>query len=63
MLKTIRIKDIAYEDLDLTAQLNIDIDFLAVEFRTPSVLKHKTIPRHPVNKAQLYIAGTTIALN
>eukprot|EP00957_Ditylum_brightwellii_P204084 15337608-Ditylum_brightwellii.AAC.2 len=56
-------KDIAYEDLDLLTQLNVNADFLAIEYRASSGRKHKTIPRHSVNKAQLHIACTTITLN
>eukprot|EP00957_Ditylum_brightwellii_P129554 9881924-Ditylum_brightwellii.AAC.1 len=41
-----------YEELDLPAQRNIDVDILAINYRTTRGL--------PINKAQLHMSYTTI---
>eukprot|EP00957_Ditylum_brightwellii_P096425 7343441-Ditylum_brightwellii.AAC.1 len=40
-----------YEELDLPAQLNINIDFLAVDYRTTESMKCTKVPQVPINKA------------
>eukprot|EP00957_Ditylum_brightwellii_P123776 9435689-Ditylum_brightwellii.AAC.1 len=49
-----------YEELELPAQLNIDVDFLAVKYRTTRGMQHNNITRLPINKAQLHTSDTII---
>eukprot|EP00957_Ditylum_brightwellii_P091910 6998322-Ditylum_brightwellii.AAC.2 len=52
--------DIHYEELDLPAQLNIDVDFLAVNYRTTKGMKCIKVTRLPINNAQLHASDSTI---
>eukprot|EP00957_Ditylum_brightwellii_P063084 4789067-Ditylum_brightwellii.AAC.1 len=49
-----------YKELNLPAQLNIDVDFLPVNYRTTRGLQCNKVPRVPINKAQLHMSDTTI---
>eukprot|EP00957_Ditylum_brightwellii_P052280 3965176-Ditylum_brightwellii.AAC.1 len=49
-----------YKELNLLAQLNIDIEFLAVNYRTTRGMQPTKDPRLPINKAQLHMSDTTI---
>eukprot|EP00957_Ditylum_brightwellii_P156985 11947542-Ditylum_brightwellii.AAC.1 len=42
-----------FEKLDLPAQLNVDVDFLAVDYRTTKGMKCTMVPQLLINKAQL----------
>eukprot|EP00957_Ditylum_brightwellii_P160949 12253957-Ditylum_brightwellii.AAC.1 len=43
--------DTHYEELNIPAQLNIDVDFLAVDYRTTKGIKRTAGMWLPVNKA------------
>eukprot|EP00957_Ditylum_brightwellii_P176454 13437188-Ditylum_brightwellii.AAC.1 len=49
-----------YKELDLPAQLNIDVDFLAVNYQRMRGMQCTKVPRLPINKAQLHTSDTTI---
>eukprot|EP00957_Ditylum_brightwellii_P036601 2773344-Ditylum_brightwellii.AAC.1 len=49
-----------YEELNLPAQLNINVDFLAINYRTTRGMQRTKVPRLPNNKAQLHMSDTTI---
>jgi hypothetical protein len=51
---------LAYEDLPLDAQLNCDADYEAVYHQTIYAAYRPTVPRMPLNGAQLHIQGATI---
>eukprot|EP00957_Ditylum_brightwellii_P199240 15187887-Ditylum_brightwellii.AAC.1 len=48
------------EELDLLAQLNLDVDFLAIDYRTTKGMKCTKIPRLSTNKAQLHMSDFMI---
>eukprot|EP00957_Ditylum_brightwellii_P026927 2035621-Ditylum_brightwellii.AAC.1 len=49
------------EELDLPAQLDIDADLFAVDYRTKGMNCTKVL-RLPINKAQLHTPDSTITL-
>eukprot|EP00957_Ditylum_brightwellii_P192746 14676142-Ditylum_brightwellii.AAC.1 len=49
-----------HKELDLPAQLSIDVDFLAVNYRTTRGMQRTKVPRLWINKAQLHTSDTTI---
>eukprot|EP00957_Ditylum_brightwellii_P051664 3917646-Ditylum_brightwellii.AAC.1 len=50
-----------YKELDLPAQLNMDVDFLEVNYQTTRGMQCTKVPRLPINKEQLHTSDTTIA--
>eukprot|EP00957_Ditylum_brightwellii_P187695 14292476-Ditylum_brightwellii.AAC.1 len=52
--------DTYYEELDLPTQLNIDVDFLAANYRTTKGMKRTKTMWLPINKAQLHASDSTI---
>eukprot|EP00957_Ditylum_brightwellii_P211782 15366595-Ditylum_brightwellii.AAC.1 len=52
--------DAPYKELDLPAQLNIDVDFLAIDYRTMQGMKCTKLMRLPINKVQLHAPDSTI---
>eukprot|EP00957_Ditylum_brightwellii_P131577 10034486-Ditylum_brightwellii.AAC.1 len=51
-----------YKELNLSAQLNINVDFLAVNYRTTRGVQCTKGPRLLINKAQLHMSDTIITL-
>eukprot|EP00957_Ditylum_brightwellii_P052771 4000617-Ditylum_brightwellii.AAC.1 len=49
-----------YKELDLPVQLNIDVDFLVVNYQTTKGMQCTKVPRLPINKTQLHIVDITI---
>eukprot|EP00957_Ditylum_brightwellii_P035024 2655560-Ditylum_brightwellii.AAC.1 len=52
-------KNRKYEDLSLTAKLNVDADPLAIEYWAPNTKTTRKAIRLPINAVQLYINGVT----
>eukprot|EP00957_Ditylum_brightwellii_P021416 1615569-Ditylum_brightwellii.AAC.1 len=52
--------DTHYEELDISAQLNIDVDFLVVDYRTMKGMKLTKVTQLPINKAQLHTSNSMI---
>eukprot|EP00957_Ditylum_brightwellii_P125199 9544402-Ditylum_brightwellii.AAC.1 len=54
--------DTPYEELDLPAQLSIEVDFLAIKYRTTKSMKCTKVMQLPINKVQLHASDSTITL-
>eukprot|EP00957_Ditylum_brightwellii_P112638 8586281-Ditylum_brightwellii.AAC.1 len=52
-----------YEELDLPAQLNTDVDFLASNYQTTKGMKCIKVLQLPINKAQLNMPDYMITSN
>eukprot|EP00957_Ditylum_brightwellii_P184236 14032630-Ditylum_brightwellii.AAC.1 len=49
-----------YKEVDVPAQLNIDVDFITVNYQTMRAMQCTKVPRLSINKAQLHTSDTTI---